>query len=144
MVFIIVIWWMSLSCDLSHLLHETRWAAAHAQITSQIQSFDLHYWECFSFGKICSIWTLVSVCRLLIYRGLKEDMWFTAKSLAIVWTLLMDSFPRVLKWPPWPHSTHVHWQEPRERGELALSAQRWPCRMTPVWDYQDSKRNGLH
>lgn len=45
-------------------------------------------------------------------------MRFTAKSLAIVCAFLMDGLPPVVKWPPWPHSTHVHWQDPSEgRGD---------------------------
>lgn len=57
--------------------------------------------------------TLVSVSMLFI--RLRVQRRFTAKSLAIVCALLMDSLPVVVKWPPWPHSTHVHWQESRER-----------------------------
>ncbi len=75
---------MSLNFVVSLLCHEARLAEAHAQATNQIRSYDQSIQKAALSRECATYGTLVSFSFLLIDRRLKEGMWFTVKSLAIV------------------------------------------------------------
>lgn len=91
---------MCLTCGVSLVCHEIRRAAAHTRARNQIQAFDLTIQKPFLLVKSITSGALVSASISLIDRGVKEGMCFTAKSLAIVCALLMDSLPLMVRWPP--------------------------------------------